>query len=131
MSGEDILTIETDAAFQDALGGLLADAFPQANIRVEGPLRETLAPAEAVQWALEGTIVTFTVTGGIGPAIDILRGALAYITNGYQAAVGRHANLRPTKISYRGQEVTLDVSTPDGDVALEALKEVLKDKDGR
>jgi hypothetical protein len=123
------LTIDTDASLMRASSDLLAEAFPKAELEAYGPIAESVSP-DTVQWIFAGTLATFTITGGVGPAITALRAWIGLLRGAYESAKSRGVELRPTVIRYRDQTVILDVSSPDPEVALESLLSVLQNKEG-
>ncbi len=105
---EPEITIDADAAFMNKLGDVLSKAFPDADVRWHGPLREAEIPPEAVQWVFAGTQALFTITGGADPAIDYVRAAVNYLRSGYRSASSKGKTLRPTVLKYSDKEIVLD-----------------------
>ena len=133
------LSIDTDGAFMGTLQEELVNAFPAADIELEGPVHKALLPEGAIQWTFAGTMAVFTVTGGIGPAVESLKAIVTYLIDGYRAGRGRERTLRPTtfrhrerelsvegdSVTYRDTEVSIEVPPGDVEAVMEGLRKVL------
>jgi len=117
--------LQTDAALVGRLGSLLADAFPDAEFRVEGPVSESVGPEEIVNLLYAGSMAFFTVTGGLPPTIDAIKAIIAYIKDAScYPKVGRTVLRYVDKDERERHQVEIDLATSDETVAIEAVRRI-------
>jgi hypothetical protein len=123
------LTIETDAAIMDHLASVLSEAFPAAEISWEGPLQESVRPEDLIHGAFVGMQAVCTITGGAPAAVEMLRSLIAFVKSSHQTEPRlRHTVLRYRETGPGNQSIELDLTTESEDVALAAVKSILKNR---